>query len=174
LVNRLGHSLAVAVFLALTGCSGGSSGLTTGSLFGSSEAKPVTDERTERALQVAATSARATKCGYNFDPAKLRQAYLTYETAQGATPEQLAKVERAYDYTRTSISEKIGKAEDFCSEEKTKIIKADLTRHLTGDFSAPKKTEVAVPSGWWTNPSNAEPLDREKIFDPLSRRGSTY
>lgn len=168
--------LAVAGTVTLSACSGGG-GLTTGSLFGgSAEAKkPVTDERTERAMQVSATSARATKCGYNFDPTKLRQAYLAYETTQGGPSEQLSKLEKVYDYTRTSITGAIAKDEDFCSDAKTKEIKADLTRHLAGDFSAPpKKTHVAVPSGWFGTGEGKEPLDREAIFDPMSRRRGNY
>lgn len=168
--------LAVACTLTLSACSGGG-GVTIGSLFGSSaEAKkPVTDERTERALQVGAASARASKCGYNFDPVKLRQAYLAYETKQGGPPDQLAKLEKVYDFTRTSIASKIAAEGNFCSDAKTKEIKADLTRHLAGDFSPPpKKAHVEIPSGWFGTGEGKEPLDREAIFDPLSRsrRGS--
>lgn len=172
--------LAIRAFLltaalSLTAC-GNAGGVTTGALFGSSQPKPVTDERTERALEVAATSARASRCGYNFDAAKLRQAYLAYETAQGGTPEQVAKSEKVFDYTRTSLTEKIAKEENFCSEAKTKEIKASLTRNLAGDFSAtPKKAVAEVPSGWFSAPLRNEPIDREKIFDPgVSRRGGGY
>jgi hypothetical protein len=169
------RTFVVAASLVLTGCGNGS-GVTTGSLFGSSQPKPVTDERTERALEVAATSARASRCGYNFDPARLRQAYIAYETAQGGTPEQVAKAEKVFDYTRTSLVAKIAKQEDFCSDEKTKDIKASLTKNLAGDFSAtPRKVLAEVPSGWFTAPLRQEALDREKIFDPgISRRGSGY
>jgi hypothetical protein len=168
------RTFAVAALLALTGCGNGN-GVTTGSLFGSSQPKPVTDERTERALEVAATSARASRCGYNFDPAKLRQAYLAYETAQGGTPEQVAKAEKVFDYTRTSLGAKIAKEEDFCSEAKTKDIKASLTKNLAGDFSAtPKKVLAEVPSGWFSAPLRQEELDREKIFDPMASRRSGY
>lgn len=165
----------LAAALGLTACGNGG-GVTTGSLFGSSQPKPVTDERTERALEVAATSARASRCGYNFDPARLRHAYLAYETAQGATPEQVAKAEKVFDYTRTSLAQKIAKEEDFCSEAKTKDIKASLTKNLAGDFSAtPKKVVAEVPSGWFSAPLRNEPLDREKVFDPMaSRRTGGY
>ena len=170
LANLALRAFAVAAALGVTGCGNGG-GVTTGSLFGSSQPKPVTDERTERALEVAATSARAGRCGYNFNAAKLRQAYLSYETAQGGTPEQLAKAEKVFDYTRTSLAEKIAKEEDFCSDGKTKDIKASLTRNLAGDFSAtPKKVLAEVPSGWFSKPLREEPMDREKIFDPMARR----
>jgi hypothetical protein len=169
------RAFLVTTALGLTACGNGG-GVTTGSLFGSSQPKPVTDERAERALEAAATSARASRCGYNFDPARLRYAYLAYETAQGGTPEQVAKAEKVFDYTRSSLVEKIKKEEDFCSEEKTKDIKAGLTKKLAGDFSAaPKKVLAEVPSGWFSAPLRNEPIDREKIFDPgVSRRSGGY
>lgn len=174
MANHSVRRLVIAAALVLSGCSG-DGGMTTGSLFGSSKAKPVADDRTERALQVAATSARAARCGYNFDPARLRQSYLTYETSQGGTPEQLAKAEKTYDFTRTTLAGKIAKEEDFCSEDKTKVIKAALTRHLAGDFSAPaRKPEAEVAGGWFSKSDQVEPMDREKIFDPMARRGSNY
>lgn len=173
--NRFALLLAVASTLALSACGNGSS-LTTGSLFGSSsEAKVAapSDPRVDRALEAGATSARASKCGYNFDQAKLRNSYISYEKAQGGSPEELAKAEKTFDYTRTSILAKIAEEEGFCSEGKTKDIKANLTRYLAGDFSAtPRKTLVDVPSGWFNSSTRAEPMDREKIFDPMARRST--
>ncbi len=172
--NRFALLLAVASTLALSACGNGSS-LTTGSLFSSSsEAKAApTDPRVDRALEAGATSARAAKCGYNFDQAKLRNSYLSYEKAQGGSPEELAKAEKTFDYTRTSILAKIAQEEGFCSEGKTKEIKANLTRYLAGDFSAtPRKAMADVPSGWFNSSTRAEPMDREKIFDPMARRAT--
>jgi hypothetical protein len=164
-----------AATLSLSACGNGG-GVTTGSLFGSNQPKPVTDDRTERALEAAATSARASRCGYNFDPDRHRHAYLAYETAQGGTPEQVAKAEKVYDFTRSSLVEKIAKEEDFCSEAKTKDIKESLTKKLAGDFSAaPKKVVAEVPSGWFSAPLRNEGIDRDKIFDPgISRRTGGY
>ena len=168
------RALVAAAALGLSACGNGG-GVTTGSLFGSSQPKPVTDDRTERALEAAATSARASRCGYNFDPARLRNAYLAYETAQGGTPEQVAKAEKVYDFTRSSLVEKIAKEEDFCSEAKTKDIKESLTKKMAGDFSAaPKKVVAEVPSGWFSAPLRDQPMDREKIFDPGVSRRSGY
>lgn len=169
------RAVLIAAALGLTACGNGG-GVTTGSLFGSSQPKPVTDERTERAMEAGATSARASRCGYNFDPARMRHAYLAYETAQGGTPDQVSKAEKVYDFTRTSLVQKIAKEEDFCSDEKTKDIKASLTKKMAGDFSAvPKKVVAEVPSGWFSAPLRNEPIDREKIFDPMaSRRTGGY
>lgn len=173
MANRAVSALIAASVLGLSACSSGT-GLSTGSLFGASKPKePVTDERTERALYVGATSARATRCGYNFDAAKLRQSYLAYEAAHGGTPDDLAKAEKVYDYTTKSLASKIAQEEDFCSDAKTKEIKAALTQQLAGDFSAPKKkAQVEVPNDWFGS-SASEPMDREKIFDPLARRNQT-
>ena len=55
-----------------------------------------------RPIQVGWTSARATHCGFIFDPDQLRSNYLASEAQAGATPEQMQKIVRAYDYTRES------------------------------------------------------------------------
>jgi hypothetical protein len=174
LANRFAQALAIASLIGLSACSGDSSALSTGSLFGGGQTKAPTDERTERAILAGATSARAVRCGYNFDPARLRQAYIAYETAQGGTPDELAKAEKTFDYTRASLSAKIAQEEDFCSDSKTKDIKVALTKQLAGDFSTPpRKTEVQVSSGWFGGSSSVKPMDRDAVFDPdlRSRRG---
>jgi hypothetical protein len=176
LVSRFVFAVAIVAPLGLTACSGsGGSGVTTGSLFGGAQAKVPTDDRTDRAILAGATSARAARCGYNFDPNRLRHAYLAYETAQGAKPEEVAKAEKTFDYTRTSLAAKIAKEEDFCSDSKTKDIKTALTKQLAGDFSTPpKKEEVQVSSGWFGSGSASQPLDRETIFDPYARSRRSY
>lgn len=171
MASRFTRALTIATLLGLSACSSDSAGLSTGSLFGGGQSKAPTDERTERAILAGATSARAARCGYNFDPARQRQAYVAYETAQGGTPDAIAKAEKTFDYTRTSLAGTIAKQEDFCSDAKTKEIKETLTKQLAGDFSAPaKKPEVQVSSGWFGgSSSSAQPMDREKIFDPIRR-----
>ena len=69
--------------LLLAACSSSGSGLTTGSLLPGTKAKQAADPATERAMQVAATAARAAKCGYNFDPIRLKTSYLAYEFDAG-------------------------------------------------------------------------------------------
>jgi hypothetical protein len=145
----------------LGGCSG-AGGLTTGSLFGSSEAskvaaaQPVTSS--DRVVQVAAVSARAAKCGFNFDPAGLKTSFMTSEATQAADQAALDKTEREYDTIRGKVANAIAKEPDFCSDAKTRDIKADLTRHLAGDFT-PKQVKVADPSLL----SAAGPRSRETI-----------
>ena len=128
--------------LALAGCSSASSGLTTGSILPGA-AKPAADPVVERTIQVGATSARAAKCGYNFDPQKLRANYIAFETRQPGA--DAAKIEKIYDATRTSVAAKIPDPSDYCNDEQTAKIKSDLTRHLAGDYNpAPKKVEATL------------------------------
>jgi multidrug resistance efflux pump len=152
----------VALGGALGGCSGGG-GLTTGSLFGSSEAAKVAAAQPvvtsgDRVVQVAAVSARAAKCGFNFDPTGLKTSFMTAEAAQAADQSALDKTEREYDTIRSKVATAISKEPDFCSEAKTRDIKADLTRHLAGDFT-PKQVKVADPSLL----ASAGPKTRETI-----------
>lgn len=133
------------VAAALTGCSGTPS-LTTGSILGG-PAKPAVDpasvnDPTNRAFQVGTVSAKAIKCGYNFDPAKLKNNYLTYERTL-APGTDIAKVERIYDVSFNGIAKAVAGDSEFCSDEKTKAIKADLSRHLAGDYTPAIKPKVA-------------------------------
>ena len=157
----------VAAAVIIGACSSGSAGLTTGALLPGS--KPAQDDPTQRAVLVSATSARAAKCGYNFDPVRLRASYLAYESAQGAAPELLGRLEKSYDFTRASVIQKMGPADAYCTDEKTAEIKRELTRHMAGDFAAPPKRAPPPSASWWGNPSGT-PLEREKIFDPLARK----
>ena len=135
---------------ALLGGCGSGGGLTTGSLFGSSQATSVAAAQpvvtsADRVVQVAAVSARAAKCGFNFDPTALKTNFMTAEATLAADQAALNKTEREYDTLRGKVASAIAKEPDFCSDAKTREIKADLTRHLAGDFS-PKQVKVADPA----------------------------
>lgn len=122
--------------------------LSTGSVSGAAQpaASPVAEEAksdpTSRAFQVGSTAARAVKCGYNFDPARLKGQFLAAETAAGVPVADIGKVEKVYDVSFSGISRGIAEKADYCTEAKSKEIKADLTRHLAGDY-APRQTQVA-------------------------------
>jgi hypothetical protein len=156
--------------LGLGACSSGSA-LTTNSLFGggketSALPAPPPETMTDRVVHTGTTAARAQRCGYVFDPVGLRQSYLAFETQQGATPEALAKAEKSYDFTYATVMKKIGGEPDYCSDDKTAVIKNDLTKVLAGDFStSTRKPQANV--GWWTPQHSEKPMDREKIFDPI-------
>ena len=113
-----------------------------------------------RPFAVAWTSARAQRCGFNFDPGKLRGSYLAYEARQ-SPPDQLAKAERTYDSTYKVIRANAGADPDYCTDSKSAEIKKDLTRHLAGDFKpdlpAPKKQETCGFFGC-TEPAAARSL----------------
>jgi hypothetical protein len=141
-------ALACTLTSSLGGCGSGG-GLTTGSLFGSSQAGQVAAAQpvsaSDRAAQVGAVSARAAKCGFNFDAAGLKTSFRTAESTLGGDQAALTKTEREYDTIRAKVATAISKEPDFCSESKTRDIKADLTRHLAGDFT-PKQVKVADPA----------------------------
>lgn len=126
----------VALSAALAGC--GASLLSTGSVAPGAQpaavpAPPATPAA--RAFAVGGASARAARCGFYFDPVKLRANFLAAEQQTGATPEDLAKIEKNYDVSAATMAKVIAGEENYCSEEKTKYIKADLTRHLAGDYA---------------------------------------
>lgn len=135
------RAMAIALTgAALSGCSG-ASGLTTGSVAGAgAPAAPVNDV-TARAMQVGSVSARAQKCGYNFDPAKLKANFLASETR--INPADAGKATQVYDVAHNGVLKAVATKADYCTAEKTAEIKEDLTRHLAGDFS-PRPPKIAA------------------------------
>lgn len=164
-----------ALALTMGACSLGD-GLSTGSVFGSKQTSasavaappPVTAE--DRATQVAATSARAERCGFNFNADRLRANYLASESAAGTASD----MSQRYDVTRKSLIAALVKDEGYCSEGRTKAIKADLGRHLAGDFApAAKKQDVALPGLFdSTGPGYRvrETVNPEVISDPTAKK----
>ena len=152
--------MSVAAAVALSACSGGPSlpSLSTGSLTpqqGAAAAAPpeqnaVKNDPTQRAFQVGSTSARAVKCGYFFDPVKLKQQFLAAEATLGAAGEAITKIEKIYDVSFNGITRAISPREDYCTDAKSKEIKADLTRHLAGDYTPVQKKVVAKEDGFFS------------------------
>lgn len=154
--------------LAAGGCSGAPS-LTTASLFGSDEkpaAPTVVNDPPMRAYQVGTVSARAIKCGFNFDPAKLKASYLMYESQQPGGAD-LAKLEKIYDVSFNGVAKAVASQTSYCTPTKTKKIKAELTRHLAGDYTPsppePKQEEEGLFSGWGTDGSESSDGVRSTI-----------
>lgn len=150
-----------AAALLLAACSGGPAlpSLSTGSVSSgdtatagstatpaaASPAEPsIKNDPTQRAFQVGSTSARAVKCGFFFDPVKLKQQFLAAEATQGTAAADMAKVEKIYDISFNGISRGIAEKEDYCSQAKSKEIKDDLTRHLAGDYTPRQTKQVAA------------------------------
>ncbi|HZP09466.1 hypothetical protein [Methyloceanibacter sp.] len=88
-----------------------------------------------RPIQVGWTSARATHCGFIFDADQLRADFLASESRMGIPPEQMPKIEKAYDYTRQSVLASIKDDPGYCNKERTAAIRRDLNRYLAGDYS---------------------------------------
>jgi len=166
-MKAAGFMLALGA-AALASCSG-ASGLSTASLFGTDEKPKATgpvNDPTARAFQVGTASARAVKCGFNFDPAKLKATYLMYESKQPGGTVNLAKVEKIYDVSYNGVAKAVAEQADYCSDAKTTVVKADLNRHLKGDYTPrprQKVVEEGLFSGWGdTDSSNYDdkPMQR--------------
>jgi hypothetical protein len=167
----LGLLLAAAALQA--GCSG-ASGLTTGTAAADAPGGLTNDSALARPVAVAWTSARAQRCGFYFDPAKLRASYLAYEAKQSAG-EQLAKAEKSYDTTFKVIRERASSDPDYCTNRKSAEIKADLQRHLAGDF-APNlpKPKVVESCGFFGcgDGSGEKQWSAEKFWEEQARKDS--
>ena len=136
-------SAAMLACLALAGCANAPlPSLTTGSLFGSkpdaqaAAAPVVRNDPTTRALQVSRTAAKAQRCGFYFDSAKLKGSFMASEGAQpGADVAELGKLDKVYTSVFNGTTKAVSADEAYCSEARTKYIKNELTRHLAGDYS---------------------------------------
>jgi hypothetical protein len=180
--------LLTALLGTVAGCgsgSGTSSGLTTGSLFGSNEKaadvtpaalpapKPVT--ASERTVQVAATTARAQRCGFHFDAEQLRANFMAAEEQAGTPPDQMQKVAKEFDATRSTVTGTIGRDEDYCTEGRAREIKTSLSRHLAGDYNPAQNRRMAGGGGFLdtlNQRSGREVFVPGEVFNP-NRKGVT-
>src|SRR6185436_5020994 len=125
-MDRTTKVVGAGLLLALTalhaGCGSSAGGLSTASVGGDSPGV-TSEDPLARPIQVAWTSARAQRCGFNFDTAKLRATYLSYESRQGAAGEQLAKIQSGYDSTFKTISGRVSANPDYCTDKKSAEIK---------------------------------------------------
>jgi hypothetical protein len=177
-MQRVAHILASTMLFGcaalLAACGNSASGLTTGSAGSEAPGTIGNDHPLARPVAVAWTSARAQRCGFYFDPTKLRTSYLAYEGKQ-SPPDQLAKAEKTYDSTFKTISQRVSGDPDYCNERATGQIKTDLQRHLAGDFTpklpAPKTAETCGFFGCPVEKSD-EPLDARKMYDEMSRKNA--
>jgi hypothetical protein len=182
-MHRLASALTSALLLATAafhaGCGNGASGLTTGAVSTDGPAGGVSNEHPmARPVSVAWTSARAKRCGFYFDPAKLRSSYLAYETQHGAAPDQVGKIQSTYDSTYDTIAKRIGADADYCSDRKTANIKGDLQKVLVGDYTPnlpqPKADNSCGFFGCTPSASSAnQPLDAKDFWkkqDEAKRR----
>lgn len=128
---------AIALLIAvLSGCgtvskfSGSDEGISS-----ETEARNVRpNDPLARPTQVGWTSARATRCGFVFSPQQLRANYLSTESAYNS-PQQMKKIQEAYDFTHESILTSINDDPAYCNKERLDAIRADLNRYLAGDYT---------------------------------------
>lgn len=166
------HWMLCAAALALAGCgsNSGASGVTTASLLDGGQAaagdgpRIANTDPMARPIQVAWTAARAQKCGFNFNATGLRANFLAAEQRQGA--QNIAQSEKTYDQTYQTISAQIAGQPDFCGEKKSALIKADLTRHLAGDFTPNlPQPKVEKPKSLFSALETDEDGKRKEPFD---------
>lgn len=143
---KLGIACAVLASGLLAGC-GNMPSLTTGSLFGGGDEKkkaadagppkPVAppDTPINRALQVGTVSARAVKCGFNFDPGRIKGNYLAAEAKTGTSVEEIAKAEKIYNVGYNGVAKAVADKPNYCTPKKSKEIKDDLALLLAGNFT---------------------------------------
>lgn len=129
-------AFAAALLFALSACS------SVGKLRNKEGASTEIEARTvapedplARPMQVGWTSARATHCGFVFNPDQLRSDFLAAEARSGIPPEQIPKIAHAYDYTRQSVFDTIKDDLNYCNKERTAAIRLDLNRFLAGDYT---------------------------------------
>jgi hypothetical protein len=174
--------------LALGACSGTTtlSSLTTGSPPDAAATAvvvptPPVSTPTDRAFQVGSVTARATKCGYNFNPAKLKANYMAYETSMGLAPADAEKLEKIYSVAYNGTMKGAASDPNYCSEAKTKDIKEDLNKLLAGDYTPTKKKIAAAEEdeglfgGLFGGSSGSSSSDGVKMTLPTDNsRDGTY
>lgn len=142
-MTRLMISMGTLVCVGLAGCANSPlPSLTTGSLFGSkpdakaAAASAPRNDPTARALNVGRVAAKAQRCGFNLDPAKLKANFMAAEGAQGGVDAaELGKLDQLYNGAFKGTLKAATADEAYCSDARTAHVKADLARHLAGDYT---------------------------------------
>ena len=107
----------------------------------------------------------------------MRSTYLGYESQQGAAGEQLAKIQNSYDTTFKTISAQVSADPDYCTDKRSNLIKADLQRHLAGDYAPnlpkPAKAEASCGGlfgGSCDSGATDKKFDSKEFYDELEKR----
>jgi hypothetical protein len=155
--NTLARTSLLLTVIAMAGCSNAPlPSLTTGSLFGSkpdatavattptpAAAPVIRNDPTSRALYVSRVAAKAQRCGFNFDADKLKSRFLAAEgAAPGADVAELAKLDKVYAVSLSGTTKAVRADEAYCTDARTAHMKADLARHLAGDYSPGEPLKV--------------------------------
>jgi hypothetical protein len=165
-------SVTAALALSACGNSGAKtgSGLSTASILGeapaaaSGESPGITKaDPMARPVQVAWTAARAEKCGFNFDGNRLKTNYLAFEQAQGADAAKLGNITKSYDMTMIKIKGSLASQEGYCTDKKSALIKADLQRHLAGNYEPNFPEDKKSEGNFFTT---ANDTTKQENFNP--------
>lgn len=179
--KSLGALALVILSAAHAGCSGSS--LTTSSTDGSPAMKMVAvmpedappgitnDSPMARPASVAWTAARAQRCGFFFDPGKMKANYLAFESKQGTAGADLAKIEGVYDNTFKLILSKTSADANYCTDTRGQEIKANLARNLAGDFTpALPKPKMVADCGMFGCANPQQKIESKKLFSEMDKR----
>lgn len=145
---RLLSGFCVCALSMLAACSGN---VTTASIDAPSALPPASGtSQFTRPVEVAKTAACAKAYGYSVDPTRLRETYLSYESKQGASREQLRAIEQSYDATYQQIA---GPQSSSCSQIDAATVKADVQRYASGYFAprTPPPKEVFDVNKVWAD-----------------------
>jgi hypothetical protein len=134
-VLPLGAGLVAAALLAACGTVDRLKGTKQGASDDVAAVKIKPEDPLARPIQVAWTSARASYCGFIFDPAKLRKDYLATEMSLGTSTAEMQKILRTYDYTLQSVTDSIKGDPNYCNKSRTDAIRTALNRYLSGDYA---------------------------------------
>ena len=99
----------------------------------------------------------------------MRANYLAAEQQAGTPPELLQKVTREFDFTRQSVLASAAKDDTYCTEGRTREVKAALTRQLAGDFNPPQQRQQ-VNVGLFDHQKRDKPFDGQKVFDASQKK----
>lgn len=88
----------------------------------------------DRPTRVGWLSARASVCGFVFDPAQLRARYFAFEQSYGADARRMQEIQKAYDYSLESTTARAKQDAKYCTRERVDKIRPELNRYLAGDF----------------------------------------
>ena len=88
----------------------------------------------DRPTRVGWLSARASHCGFVFDPAQLRARYFAFERSYGVDARRMQEIQRVYDYSLESTAERAKQNANYCTRQRVDEIRPELNRYLAGDF----------------------------------------
>ena len=93
--------------------------------------------------------------------------------ARQSNGEQLAKSEQNYDTTFKVIRDRVSADPEYCTDKKGAEIKADLQRHLKGDFTPNfPKPKVVESCGFFGCAPPPEKFDSKTFWEERDKKGT--